>query len=216
MAATTATRPYRGVSAERRRTERRARLVEAGLEVIASKGSSGATVRDVCLAAGLTERYFYEAFSDREALPVAVFDHVAEHAAGVIVAAVAAAPHETGARARAAIAAFVDLVADDPRRARVLLLGSLEDPQLQRRRLQAVGEFARLVRDQAVDFYGVRGSPPLDAELTAHALVGALAQLLGAWLRGELEVSRERLVDHAAALFVAAAGVRSDRLQLVR
>ena len=215
MSATT-TRPYRGISADRRRTERRAKLVEAGLEVIASKGAERATVRDVCLAAGLTERYFYEAFPDRDALPVAVFDHVAGHAAGVIVEAVAAAPHDAHARARAAIAAFVDLVADDPRRARVLLLGSLEDRGLQRRRLQAVSEFARLVRDQASDFYGVRGSPPLDAELTAHALVGALAQLLGAWLRGEIDVTRERLVDHAAALFVAAAGIRSDGTESVR
>ncbi len=213
---TATTRPYRGVSADRRRADRRARLVEAGLDVIATKGAERATVRDVCLAAGLTERYFYEAFPDRDALPVAVFDHVAEQAAGVIVEAVAAAPHDARARARAAIAAFVDLVADDPRRARVLLLGSLEDRGLQRRRLQAVSEFARLVADQATAFYGVRGSPPLDAELTAHALVGALAQLLGAWLRGELQVTRERLVDHAAALFVAAAGIRSGRAESVR
>jgi AcrR family transcriptional regulator len=210
------TRPYRGISADRRRAERRTKLVEAGLEVIASKGAERATVRDVCLAAGLTERYFYEAFPDRDALPVAVFDHVAGHAAGVVVEAVAAAPHDARARARAAIAAFVDLVADDPRRARVLLLGSLEDRGLQRRRMQAVSEFARLVADQATAFYGVRGSPPLDAELTAHALVGALAQLLGAWLRDELEVTRERLVDHAAALFVAAAGIRSGDTESVR
>jgi AcrR family transcriptional regulator len=216
LSTTAPSRPYRGIAADRRRADRRERLLEAGLGVIASKGAERATVRDVCRAAGLTERYFYEVFPGREALPVAVFDHVAEQAAAVVVEAVATAPHEARARARAAIAAFVDLVADDPRRANVLLPGSLEDRRLQRRRLQAVSQFARLVRDHATAFYGVRGSPPLDAELTAHALVGALAQLLGGWLRGELEVSRERLVDHAAVLFVAAAGIRSGRTESVR
>ena len=49
----------------------------------------------------------------------------------------------------------------------------------------------------------------MDAELTTLALVGALAELLIAWLGGELDVPRERLVDHCASLFVAAAEVSS-------
>lgn len=206
-----ASRPYRGVSAEQRRAERRARLIEAGLEVIAARGWPAATVRDVCAEARLTERYFYESFDDRGALLVAVFDHVAEEAARAVLNAVREAPRDASVRARAAIGAFVDLVAEDPRKARVLFLEAAGNEALERRRREATGAFARLVRDQAAEFYRVSGPLLKDAELTAHVLAGGLAQLLTAWLSGELKVSRNRLIDHCAALFVAAAGVRSGK-----
>lgn len=38
-------------------------------------------------------------------------------------------------------------------------------------------------------------------------LVGGLTEAVMAWLDGCLDVSRERLVEHSAALFVAATGV---------
>ena len=210
MSGVTVTRPYRGVSAEQRRADRRARLVEAGIAVIGGAGWQNTTVRAVCAEAGLTERYFYESFADREALLVAAFDAVTAEAAQAVLAAVARAPQDAEPRARAAIGAFVDLVADDPNRARVVLVEATGSDALDRRRREAIGAFARLVRDQAAEFYGVRrGSRLKDAELTAHALVGALAQLVTAWLSGELDVSKRRLVDHATALFVSASGLRS-------
>src|SRR4051794_4859578 len=54
-------RPYRGVGAEERRADRLARLLDAGVCVVAAKGWHATTVRDVCAASKLTERYFYEA-----------------------------------------------------------------------------------------------------------------------------------------------------------
>jgi AcrR family transcriptional regulator len=204
-----ASRTYRGVSAEERRAERRARLLEGGLDVVAEQGWPDTTVRRVCAQAGLTERYFYEAFADRDALLVALFDHVAAQATADLVAAIEAAPRDAAARARAAISTFVDLLADDPRQAKVLLLEGTNHEGLQRRRVHAITAFAHLVRDQAADFYGVSGPLLKDAELTAHALVGGLTQLLFAWLRGDVEVSRGRLIEHCTCLFVAAAEARS-------
>ncbi len=61
-------RRYRGVSEEVRRTERRQRFIEAGLEVFAERGYHSSTVRSICANAGLTERYFYESFSNSEDL----------------------------------------------------------------------------------------------------------------------------------------------------
>ena len=205
----TVTRPYRGVPADERRARRRTRLIAAGIEVIGSAGWGHTTVRAVCRRAGLTERYFYESFTDREALLVAAFDAVAAEAAQAVLAAVAAAPPDAEGKARAAIGAFVELVADDPNRARVVLVEATGSDELDQRRRQAIAGFARLVRDQAAEFYGVSGRRMKDTELTAHALVGSLAQLLTAWLSGELEVPKKRLVDHCTALFVAAAGVSS-------
>jgi AcrR family transcriptional regulator len=198
------------VPAEERRADRRARLVAAGIEEVGSAGWHGLTVRAVCSRAKLTERYFYESFGDREALLLAVFDAVAAEVASTVMAAVASAPHDASERARAAIGAFVDLIADEPNRARVMLVEGAGSDALDVRRREAIGTFARLVRDAAAEFYGVSGRSALtDIELTAHALVGSVAQLLTAWLSGEVDVPRERLIDHLTALFVASAEVSS-------
>src|ERR1700760_3307724 len=66
-------RPYGGLAMAERVAARRARFVEAGVELFGTQGFRGATVRGVCAAAGLTDRYFYESFATLEALLAAVY-----------------------------------------------------------------------------------------------------------------------------------------------
>jgi AcrR family transcriptional regulator len=199
-------RRYRGASLEERQARRRAALIEAGLELLGSEGWAATTVRGVCARAGLTERYFYESFADRDALLLAVFDEVAGGGAAVIVDAVESGPPDAHGRARAAIGAFVEWLANDPRRGRVLLVEAQASEPMQRRRQRAVHTFAELVADQGRRHYGTANLDAVDASLTALVLVGGLAQLLVSWLTGDLDVPQDRLVDHCTALFVSAAG----------
>ena len=207
----TPTRSWRGVSAEERRAERRAQLIEAGIEVIGTQGWAGTSVRGVCRQAGLTERYFYESFPDREALLLAVYEHVLVEGIQVVLAAAAAAPHDVRLTARAGIAAAVELLIGDPRKGRVLILEATGNETLQRRRQQAVRAQAALLSEVAREFFGDNPPDPVDANLTALALVGALAEVGGAYLDGQLDVPRERLIDHLTELFVASAGVSTAR-----
>jgi AcrR family transcriptional regulator len=202
-------RTYGGVSGAERQAERRARLVEGGLELLGRDGWSATTVRAVCAEAGLTERYFYESFDNRDRLLEAIFDRVASEAATAVLEAVESAPHDARAKARAAVGSFVDLLSDDPRRARAMLIESVGNPVLERRRQEAIRNFARLLAGQSRQFYGADELSERDAELTSLALVGALSELLVAWLDGRLAVSKERLVEHCVGLFVAAAEVSS-------
>lgn len=207
--ANASTRPYRGVSAEARRADRRAKLLEAGLDLLGTEGWSGTTVRGVCARAGLTERYFYESYPDLDALLVAVFDEIIGEATRVVLEAVEAAPHDARAKSRAAIAAFVELLTSDPRKGRTAFVEAMGSEALMQRRLETLRAFAQLIAAQGRAFYGRSAVTAEDAELTAFVLVGGLAETLIAWLRGELDVPRERLVDHCAEVFVAAAGVSS-------
>lgn len=202
-------RVYGGVSAEDRRAERRARLVEAGLELVSRDGWTGLTVRAVCAQAGLTERYFYESFDDRDALMLAIFDRVAAEAAAGVLAAVEAAPHDATAKSRAAIGAFVEMLTEDPRRGRAMLVESMASPALRKRRAEAIRRFAALMSERGREFYGPDAVGETDAELTALALAGGLAELLVGWLEGRVDVPRERLVEHCSALFVSASPVTS-------
>ena len=194
---------YAGVSAEDRRAERRARLLEAGLDLVGSDGWQAAGVRAICARAGLTPRYFYESFDNRETLLVAVFDAISEEAATRVVEAVLAAPDQAEAKSRAAVAAFVDLLEEDPRKARVMFVEAMGIEALERRRHEVLRMFARIIREQGQAFYGPAPGAERILDTTAFLLAGGLAELLLAWLDGELSSTRDELVDDVSALLAA-------------
>ena len=66
-------RRYRGVSEEVRRTERRQRFIEAGLDVFGGRGYHSSTVRSIRASARPTARYFYGAFENSEGLLSAAY-----------------------------------------------------------------------------------------------------------------------------------------------
>lgn len=199
-----ALRVYGGVEGDHRRSERRAQLVESGLDLLGGDGDDQSlTVRGVCKHAGLTARYFYENFTDREALAVAVYDHVIEGIITTTLEAVGAAPADARAMIRAGLENIVSTVADDPRKGRLLFSAALTSKLLAHRRLRSSRLFASLLGGQAKDFYGL--DETTDLEPTTQFLVGGLAQTLTAWLDGMLGVGQDKLVDHCTGLFLVVA-----------
>lgn len=191
---------YAGVSASDRVAARRERLLDAALELLGNDGWQATTVRAICSKARLTPRYFYESFADRDQLLLALFDQLVGEAAARVLEAVEQTEDDARTKARAAIGAFVELVTDDPRKARVLFIEALGSEQLTRRRLESVQLFAALVGQQGREFYGIDGGTLVDT--TALMLVGGLAETLFAWLGGALHVTREQLIEDCTDLFV--------------
>ncbi|GAA1977551.1 TetR/AcrR family transcriptional regulator [Amycolatopsis minnesotensis] len=197
-------RTWGGTTLDDRKATRREQLVEAALDLLGTEGSAAVSVRAVCRRAKLTERYFYESFADREELVLAVYEFVGDRARKALVHAVAAAPADERAKAKAAVHAFVELIVDDPRQGRVLLLAPLTDPALSERGVAMLPAFTELVRAQLSEKAGAE-----DRELTAIALVGALTNLFIAYLNGTVAVSRERLVAHCVRLVLGANALHS-------
>lgn len=198
-----ATRTYGGLSAAERRERRRAMLLDAALDVCGTEGWAATTMTAVCARARLTERYFYESFADRDELLVAVFDRIAEEAAEVVLAAVESAPDDARERSRAAIAAFVELMTDDPRKGRIAFVEAMGSEALMRRRFATIRRFAELLADQARAFYRTGPEAEELLRVTSFLLVGGLAETLIAWLGGDVERSREELVADVTDLFAA-------------
>jgi AcrR family transcriptional regulator len=198
-----ARRTYGGVSADERRAQRRAALLDAALEIIGTQGIAKLTVSGLCAQAGLNERYYYESFDNRDAVLAALIDRIAEELAGAIVGALQAAPADTRAKSHAAIAAGIHLLTDDPRKAHVALIAGMATPELRARTNQTVRVFARLVAAEGIDFYGVTDpDPDPTIDFRATYLVGGLVQTLTAWLQGDLPLTREELIDHTTDVFV--------------
>jgi AcrR family transcriptional regulator len=210
MASSAPTGIYGGVPADERRAERRLRLLDAGLEVLGSEGWQATTVRGICKQARLNARYFYESFSGLDELLVAVFDRIVEEAVEAVLAAIGQAPATPLGQAQAAIKAFVGSTTGDPRKARVAFAEAMGSEALMRRRLDTLQEFADLIAAMSLEFYAHDGLDRETAALNAHVLTGGLIESIVAWVEGRLDISRERMVEHCATLFVAAANASTN------
>lgn len=202
-------RNYGGVSGEQRQARRRAALIDATVDVIAEHGVAGVTVRGVCGQAGLTDRYFYENFHDRDDLLVAVGDELFGQATAALVAAIADTPMDTVARVHAGVHTAVTWMTADPRRGRLFLEFQLALP-LQPLRRNAIRLLAEIMADQARDLLGDQAPPERERELAARTLVGGGFDLFATWLRGELDVDEDGLIRFLVAMILATVDVSAS------
>src|SRR5690606_38608059 len=176
-------RSYGGRSAEERRADRRGRLLAAGLELFGTRGYSATSIEKLCATASVSTRNFYEEFSGREELLVALHSDINERASAVLAAAYAEEPDAgLATRVERAVRAFVTVTASDPRWARVAFVEVIGvSAGLERHRLRwrsrwedALVGMAReaVERGEAVD---------RDYRLTMIALIGAVNNLVHHW-----------------------------------
>lgn len=192
-------RSYGGVDGALRVAQRRETLIEAGLELMGSVEPE-LTVRGVCKQAGVAARYFYESFTDRDALISAVYDSVITDIAVSTQRAVDAAESQHD-KALAGIANIVHTIARDPRRGRLLFSSALTSTVLAEKRRTSTMAFVGLLAANAKTFYRLGDSGQLT--LTATFLVGGLAQTVSAWLDGYIDVTEEELIAECAAILLA-------------
>lgn len=198
-------RPWRGMSAEQRVSERRERLLAAGLEVFATRGYLASKVRDVCAEARLTERYFYESFADKEALLRAVAEGIVADFVAAAAPSVALVGSDFDAAAGGAARAVITSLTDDPRRARILFIEIVGvSPALEDRRRILIGALVDIIRGAAATAFGPWANDSVEVELIARAVVGAAQELLIAYVRDELPIDQEGLVANFKRLFLSA------------
>lgn len=190
-----AERSYRGKSAAERAATRRARLVEATIEVLAREGESGTTMTAICAEAGLTERYFYESFDNRDEAMAAALDSVAAELTDAVLDAIVRHSPDATAQVRAAVTAVVDLFGDAPTKGRVAVVESTGNATLRARRHLALTGFGDLLGEQAQGIFGDAAWPPERARLHGLLFAAGFAEVLASWLTGELSVRREELVE---------------------
>lgn len=196
---------YRGVSAEDRAAERRARLLAATLAVWADPGTR-TTMTAVCAEAGLTERYFYESFANLDEALTAVMDEIAAEIEQATVAAVEAAGEETADRVYASMRAFVQLLVDDPRKGRVAIIESVGSPVLRQRRTELLRYLAFRSAEEARTRLGLPRRGDREDEVAGLLFIGGMAELVTAWLDGTLAATPEEIVQAAARSFLGLYG----------
>jgi AcrR family transcriptional regulator len=148
-------------------------------------------VRAVCKEAGLTERYFYESFNDRDEFVRAVYDDVCSTAMSALT---------SSKTPRDAVERFVTLMVDDPARGRVLLIAPEREPVLARSGAEWMPTFIELLQRKLT-----RITDPANQAMVATGLVGALTALFTAYLNGRLATTREQFIDYCVDMLLSRA-----------
>ncbi|HEY2206347.1 MAG TPA: TetR/AcrR family transcriptional regulator [Pseudonocardia sp.] len=197
-------RPYRGVSAEDRRSQRRARVKSACLDVVGEDGVDRLTVEAVSARAGLTKRYFYEGFADLDVLLAEVIDDVFTELLAEILDALAVAGPDVRRRAHTIVRLLIEFFQRDPRRAR-LYVEAPGQPTLRARRDEAFHSYTRLlVEHLRADSHPEATVADRRRELAALIVVAGVTEAVTAWLRGGVDLDCDQLVDEIARVMIAA------------
>jgi AcrR family transcriptional regulator len=188
------------VSSEERRARRRDQLLDAGLELFGTRGYRASSVREICLAASLNRRYFYESFRAREDLLRAIYDQLVLELAQHVLAATDAET-DIEAKIRSGLTAFWDWVTADHRRAQILTVEIIGvSPDLEARRREARHGFAEFIAAQAIEAAGGR---PLDVDVTivSRALVASTIDLVIDWMRDDIALSVPQIIDESIRFY---------------
>jgi AcrR family transcriptional regulator len=192
-----AVKPGRQVERQRRRTERRAEMVQAAIDAVRTYGP-GASVAEIAATAGITKPVLYRHFADRADLQRAVGQRAVEMLMERM------APELDPSREpvqlmRGAIDAFLAAIEDEPQLWRFVVHHPIERApgvevvddareQIARTLATIIGERLRAV---GLDSGG--------AEAWAHGLVG-MVQSAGDWWLERRTMTRESLTDYLTML----------------
>jgi AcrR family transcriptional regulator len=192
-------RVYGGRSEHERRSDRRTRLLNAGLELFGTDGWQAATIERLCSAAGVATRSFYEEFSSREALLKAVYEHIMGGVLTTVLPVVQASDGTLDDRIRLGLGGYVRYLTEDPRRARVAHREIRVAGVLESDRQAMMLRFAEVIVHEAALESGAEG------RALGLALAGAVSEVLVDWVaQPEPRPPTEPIVDALVRLYVAA------------
>jgi len=169
--------PYRPTDRTRARlTAARERIVDAALDQLAEGGYASASVAGVARRAGVATGTVYRHFPSKADLFAEVFRRASQREVEVL-RAMTDRDEPVGRRLAAWVEAFVRRALAEPTRAYALIAEPV-DPAVEAERLSFRRAYADLFERALRDGVERAEIAPLDARLTAAAIVGALAEAL--------------------------------------
>lgn len=206
-------RRYGGRAVADRRAERRLRFIESAIAVFGSRTYRASTLADVCSHAKLSRRQFYEEFESREDLLTAAYTRIQDDARSAVLQAIDQAADASMQDTIAEVmAAYVEAVAADPRRAQlafVEVVGVSAD--LETRRRQQRLAWGKLLESAFRARLGDSYQPPGGYTLAGQAFVGAVNNVAHEWSLADPRPPRHELTALFTALLTPLASQGSEQ-----
>lgn len=174
--------PYRRTPAVQERLDAtRASIVEAAHALVSERGYAGCSVALVATGAGVATGTVYRHFPDKGALFAEVF-RVATQREVDAVSEAAGKPGTVAERVGRCVETFARRALRSPRMAYALIAEPV-DPQVEAERLTYRRAYRDIFAALIVDAVAAGDLPPQDAQVSAAAVVGAMAEALVVPLR---------------------------------
>ena len=192
-------RKWGGRTTDERRAERRRQLMDAAIRVYGERGFHNSSVKAVCAAAGLTERYFYEWFENSEDMLRQCFRRVTSE----LIERVRGTARNTyggeGERARAALLTYLEHLKANPSAARFFLV-----------EMASISHETDSLVSSSLDEFGcllleVMGRDPSRHDLPPLLLKGVVGgglHIARAWAMNGLTESTGEVADSALRLYL--------------
>ena len=164
-----------------RKEARRKKLLSAAIAIFGRKGYHATTVPMIVRAASSSVGSFYFYFRDKEDIFAAALEVLGDQISSALNEAMRAAGPDVVAQMSAAVKALVRFLAENPEKARILIVES-----------SGLGKHLEAVRRQVIESHtrGVEQAlraladrlPPQDAAVVASCWVGAVYEAVYRWL----------------------------------
>lgn len=185
---------------------KREALLAAARAVFAREGYHRAAVRDIAQEAGVATGTFYLYFSSKEACLLGLIEDFYRLLMARIVQARSGRSGVLDKLA-ASIEAVVRAFAGERDLAKIVLIQAAgAHPAFDARLAQLHGDFARLVEEDLAEATAAGLLPPGDARIMALALIGAIHEVIVAWLRDGRPADLEAVVPALVRFCLRGAG----------
>ena len=188
-------RVYRKKNPEDRVLERRERLMQAALQLFGTQGYANTTIETLCSEAKVTTRHFYQVFSSREELLLAVYNQITEELQVSLFSAMMAERQGLQEKMQQVIQALVNNYLTDSRRAQIGVLEVVGASAIVEKRRREVIHGIAIHLEQFMDALAAENQlPQRNYHWLAVALVGGINELMAEWLMNQ-SLSLEQLTD---------------------
>lgn len=198
-------RPYAGLSRDERRAQRRERLIAAALALFGAEGYPAVSIERLCATAGVSTRNFYEEFTGREDLLIAVHGMItaeAVEAVGRVLSTKEDAP--LAERIGAAVTEYIKVTAGDPHRARVAYVEVVGVSQaVEEHRLSWREKWSELMEAEARRAVARGEATDRDYHLSTVAIMGAVNELVHHWSTRQQGVPSDVVTAELVRLIMA-------------
>ena len=197
-------RRYKGANKAERQAERHEQLISAGIVVIGSEGYQATKVKQVCKQAGLTERYFYESFANKEALLCACYSKILQDLQLMLLESVQLHYFKPLNAGRSALEALFTFITHDRAAARLIMLEVLGvSPVVDTLYREAMHNIDGLILLVAKP-ESTLGNEDWDKNIVASGLTGAATQIARQWILADYQQPMDTMVESCFVLFKAA------------
>jgi AcrR family transcriptional regulator len=152
----------------------RARLLDAAFAVVSEDGYRRMTARRVSGRAGVSNKTFYDLFTDREDCFLAAFDHAVDELAAVVLPAYEG-EREWATAVRAGLGALLGFLDGEPALRRLVFVEALgAGPRVLERRARVLEDLGSVIDQGRAGMKAGRGLPALTAEGVVGAAFGVI------------------------------------------